>query len=50
MDSYATGRASGNLLTITPDGAEHLVGENSDYFRKDGEALIITYNAVDGWY
>jgi hypothetical protein len=42
--------SSGNLLTITPNGAEHLIGVNSNYFRKDGETLIITYNATDGWY
>jgi hypothetical protein len=41
---------SGNLLTITPNGSENLIGVNSNYFRKDGETLIITYNATDGWY
>ena len=42
--------SSGNLLTIAPNGAEHLLGVNSNYFRKDGESLIITYNVTDGWY
>lgn len=39
-----------NLLTITPNGAEHLLGVNSNFTLFDGEALKITFNATDGWY
>jgi hypothetical protein len=42
--------SSGNLLTIAPDAAEHLIGKNSNFFLKDGEALIIVFNSIDGWY
>jgi len=42
--------SSSNNLTIAPDGAEHLLGANSNFTLSDGEALIITYNATDGWY
>lgn len=42
--------SSNNNLTIAPNGAEHLLGENSNFTLYDGEALIVTYNAADGWY
>lgn len=41
---------SGNTLTIAPNGSEHLIGVNSNYTLADGEALILCYNATDGWY
>ena len=44
-----TGSGS-NLLTITPSGAEKLIGENSNYYRKSSEALIIEYETTDGWF
>lgn len=42
--------SSGNLLTVAPNGAEHLLGANSNFILFDGESLILTYNATDGWY
>ena len=41
---------SGNKLTITPNGLENLLGENTSFLLNDGEALIIGYNVTDGWY
>ena len=42
--------SSGNTLTVTPDGTEHLLGANSSITLEDSEAIDITYNADDGWY
>ena len=42
--------SSGNTLTLAPNGAEHLIGVNSNFLLLDGETLEITYNATDGWY
>lgn len=42
--------SSSNLLTISPDGSEHLIGVNSDFYLYDGESLEITYDSDDGWY
>lgn len=44
-----TGR-SGNRLTIAPNVAELLLGENSDFYLNDGESLIITFDSDEGWY
>ena len=41
---------SGNILTLAPDGTEHLLGVNTDFDLYDGEALELTYSADDGWY
>ena len=41
---------SGNVLTISPDGTENLIGENEDFYLQDGESLIINYDETDGWY
>ena len=40
---------SGNDLTITPNGAEHLLGANASQTLKDHETLELCYNATDGW-
>jgi hypothetical protein len=42
--------SGGNLLTITPNGAEKLLGANSSFALSDGESLEIAYNSIDGWY
>jgi len=42
--------SSGNALTLAPDGAEHLIGVNSNFVLNDGETLDLTYDATDGWY
>ena len=41
---------SGNMVTINPNGAEKLLGENSAFFLNDGEDLLISYNGAVGWY
>ncbi len=42
--------SSGNILTVTPDGSEDLLGVNSSFSLFDGEALDITFDSTDGWY
>ena len=42
--------SSGKQLTVTPNGAQHLLGVNSSFILRDGETMIITYNTNDGWY
>ena len=42
--------ASGNLLTVAPNGSEHLLGVNSNFNLFDAEALDLTYDSTDGWY
>ena len=42
--------SSVNNLALAPNGAEHLLGANSNFALADGESLILTYNATDGWY
>ena len=44
-----TGSAN-NLVTITPNGAELLLGANSSFTISDQEALQINYEATEGWY
>lgn len=41
---------AGNDLTITPNGAELLLGANSDFTLSDGESLIIVFDTNDGWF
>lgn len=41
---------SGNDLTLTPDGTEHLIGVNSSFTIPDGNSLTINYDTTDGWY
>jgi len=41
---------SGNNVTCNPNGAENLIGANSGFTLKDGEALIISYTVAKGWY
>ncbi len=43
-----TGTSSNNL-TITPDGSELLIGDNSSFVLFDGEELDIVYDATEGW-
>lgn len=42
--------SSGNALTITPDGSELLLGDNSDFTLLDGDVLIIAYETTEGWW
>lgn len=42
--------SSGNNLTVTPDGAELLLGANSNFILFDGEALLIVYEVTEGWF
>jgi hypothetical protein len=41
---------SGNAVTLAPNGSENLLGENSSFVLRDGESLMIVYDATDGWY
>ncbi len=41
---------SGNKTTITPNGIELLLGENSSFDLFDGESIIIVYQEIEGWY
>jgi len=41
--------SSGNTLTITPNGSELLIGDNSSYLLLDGDVLDIIYEATEGW-
>jgi hypothetical protein len=40
---------SENTLTLSPDGAELLLGANSTFELYDGETLELTYSTIDGW-
>ena len=42
--------SSGNLLTVAPNGSEHLLGVNSNFVLFDAETLDLTYDSTDGWY
>ena len=42
--------SAGETLTLAPNGAEHLIGANSNITIADSETVEITYNATDGWY
>lgn len=42
--------SSGNVLSLIPAGAEYLLGANTGFALEDGEALMIAYDATDGWY
>ena len=41
---------SGNMVTICPNGVEHLIGVNTNFFLRDGDALLAVYDVIDGWY
>jgi len=40
---------SGNDLTITPDGAELLIGANDSFDLTDSEVLHVVYEPTEGW-
>ncbi len=42
--------SSANNVTLTPNGAELLLGVNSNFTLLDGEALLTVYEATEGWY
>ena len=42
--------SSGNAVTLTPDGSELLIGENSNFTLLDGDVLIITNETTEGWW
>jgi hypothetical protein len=41
---------SDNNLTLTPGGAETLLGANSSFTLLDGDVLLITYETTEGWW
>jgi hypothetical protein len=42
--------SSNNTLTVSPDGAELLLGENSSFTLLDGDTITITYDTTEGWW
>ena len=40
---------SSNNLTLAPNGAELLIGVNSNFTLFDGESLLLTYETTEGW-
>ena len=42
--------STSNNLTITPNGAELLLGANSSFTLLDGEILVIVYETTEGWW
>lgn len=42
--------SSANNVTMAPDGAELLIGVNSNYTLTDGDVLEITYETTEGWW
>lgn len=42
--------SSGNAVTITPNGAELLMGVNSSFTLLDGDVLILVYETTEGWW
>ena len=45
---YNTG-SSGNAVTVAPDGAELLLGDNSNYDILDDDDEQITFEPTEGW-
>lgn len=41
--------ASGNTLTMAPNGIDKLFGFNADFDAYDYEGFTIKFNSVDGW-
>ncbi len=41
--------SSGNAVTVTPDGSEKFLGENSSYDILDGDDEQITFEPTEGW-
>lgn len=41
---------SGNVLTISPNGSENLIGSNSSITLDDSETIILNYETTEGWY
>lgn len=44
-----TGTA-GNSLAIAPNGAESLLGQNTNFTLYDGEALVVAFDSTEGWF
>ena len=42
--------STGLDLTLAPNGAEDLIGANTNFTLHDGESIEITYDTTDGWY
>lgn len=41
---------SGRNLTIVPDGSDNLLGANSPFALRDGEALVLVFDETDNWF
>ncbi|RKX66613.1 MAG: hypothetical protein DRP42_02755 [Tenericutes bacterium] len=42
--------SSGNVLTIAPDGAELLTGDNTSRTLSDKSVIILVYESTEGWW
>ena len=42
--------SSGNLVYITPNGSEDLIGENTPIHLDDTEVIDLGYQTIKGWY
>ncbi len=42
--------SSGNNVTVAPNGAELLLGVNSNLLLADGNVVILTYETTEGWW
>lgn len=47
---YRVINTGANAVTLNPNGAELLLGENSAWTLLAGDVLVITYNTTEGWY
>ena len=41
---------SENSLTVSPNGADLLIGVNSNFALSDGETLHLVYEPTEGWF
>jgi len=41
---------SSNLLTVTPDGTEKLLGVNASKTANDGTVVVLAYETTEGWW
>lgn len=42
--------SSSNAVTITPDGSETILGDNSSITLSDGDVVILIYETTEGWW
>ncbi|KKK57260.1 hypothetical protein LCGC14_3056250 [marine sediment metagenome] len=42
--------SSANDVTVTPDGAEDILGANSSVVLVDGNVLVVVFESTEGWW